>query len=73
MKEVDTKKCAKKAKEFNIMQYVAHPETGEGLFNEAMVKAGLAHKTISDWAYILHDKDKKEDGNAKAATLSYCH
>lgn len=64
MKEADTKKPIK-SKVFNIMQYVAHPETGEGLFNEAMLKAGLAHKTITDWAYILHDKDIKEDGTPK--------
>lgn len=65
MKEADTEKCVKTAKVFNIMQYVTHPETGEGLFNEAMLKAGLAYKTITDWAYILHDKDTKEDGTLK--------
>lgn len=42
---------------FNIMQYVNHPETGEPLLNEDTIKVALAHKTIKQWAYVLHDKD----------------
>jgi hypothetical protein len=39
------------------MQYVKHPETGELLLSEDNIKIALAHKTIKQWAYILHDKD----------------
>ena len=46
-----------KARIFNIMQYVNHPETGEPLLNEDTIKIALAHQTIKQWAYILHDKD----------------
>lgn len=46
-----------KARIFNIMQYEKHPETGEELLNEDTIKIALAHKTIKEWAYILHDKD----------------
>lgn len=46
-----------KARVFNIMQYVNHPETGEPLLSEDKIKEALAHKTIKQWAYILHDKD----------------
>ena len=46
-----------KARVFNIMQYVNHPETGEPLLNEDTIKLALAHKTIKQWAYVLHDKD----------------
>ena len=47
----------KKARVFNVMQYVTHPETGEPLLNEDTIKVALAHKTVKQWAYILHDKD----------------
>lgn len=46
-----------KARVFNIMQYVNHPETGEPLLNEDTIKVALNHKTIKQWAYVLHDKD----------------
>lgn len=46
-----------KARVFNIMQYVNHPETNEPLLNEDTIKIALAHKSIKQWAYILHDKD----------------
>ena len=46
-----------KARVFNIMQYVNHPETGEPLLNEDTIKVALSHKTIKQWAYVLHDKD----------------
>lgn len=54
-----------KAKVFNIMQYVKHKETGKELIDETAIKLGLAHRTIQEWAYILHDKDKMEDGSPK--------
>lgn len=54
------------ARTFNIMQYQAHPTTGEKLLSEKTIKEALdKYKTISEWAYILHDKDIKEDGTLK--------
>lgn len=46
-----------KGRVFNIMQYVNHPETGAPLLNEDTIKVALAHRTIKQYAYILHDKD----------------
>ena len=46
-----------KARIFNIMQYVNHPQSGEPLLSEETIKAALAHKTVTRWAYILHDED----------------
>ena len=46
-----------KARQFFIMQYAKHPETGEVLMTEAQIEEGLDHKTIGDWAWICHDKD----------------
>jgi len=42
---------------FNIMQYEKHPDTGETLLTEEKIKEALEHKTIKEWAYIVHDKD----------------
>ena len=47
-----------KGRVFNISQYENHPETGELLLNEDTIKVALSHKTIKQWAYICHDKDK---------------
>ena len=33
--------------------------------DEGQIKKGLDHKTIEKYAYILHDKDTKEDGTKK--------
>lgn len=46
-----------KGRVFNVMQYVNHPETGELLLNEDTIKVALTHKTVKQWAYVLHDKD----------------
>lgn len=46
-----------KARVFNIMQYERHPETGVELLNEDTIKIALAHRTIKQWAYVMHDKD----------------
>lgn len=48
---------AVKSRIFNIMQYMHHPETGEELLSEETIKDGLNHRTITKWAYILHDRD----------------
>ena len=53
---------------FNIMQYLKHPDTGEELINELVVKQGLEvlkAKEGMKYAYILHDKDINEDGTTK--------
>lgn len=34
--------------------------------NEDQIKIGLSHKIIEHYAYILHDKDKNDDGTPKA-------
>ncbi len=46
-----------RARVFNVMQYVNHPETGKPLLDEDTIKIALSHKTIKQWAYVLHDKD----------------
>lgn len=52
------KKSGIKSRTFNIMQYEYNPVTGEDLnFNEMNISSGLQHKTIIQWAYVLHDKD----------------
>lgn len=50
---------------FNFSQDVTHPTTGEHLIDESIIKSALAHKTITRYAYILHDKDRYPDGPKK--------
>ena len=56
---------------FNIMQYAKHPEPGEELINEDIIRVALAHKSIVKWAYIAHDadvyslKDEADDSTGK--------
>ena len=62
-----------KARVFNIMQYEYHPndyeddgslkQGAEPLITHQMIKDGLNHRSIKQWAYIWHDKDVLiEDG-----------
>lgn len=46
-----------KARIFNIMQYERHPESGELLLTEDTIKSALAHRSITKYAYVMHDKD----------------
>ena len=46
-----------KARIFNIMQYERHPDTGEVLLLEDAILTTVAHRSITKWAYIMHDKD----------------
>lgn len=46
-----------KARIFNVMQYVNHPETGEPLLSEERIIETVKRRGIKEWAYILHDKD----------------
>lgn len=68
-----------KARVFNIMQYVNHPETGEPLLDEDIIKLALAHRTVKQWAYVLHDKDvyseadEADDPNHKAGNQKPLH
>jgi hypothetical protein len=39
------------------MQYENHPLTGEPLISEDIIKQAIEHKSISQYAYICHDKD----------------
>ena len=50
---------------FNFAQDVKHPVTGEPLIDESIIKSGLSHKSISRYAYILHDKDIHTEGANK--------
>lgn len=44
-------------KVFNIMQYEKNPITGEELLTEEKIESLLSHKTIHEWARIVHDED----------------
>ena len=46
-----------RARIFNVMQYVNHPETGEPLLSEETIIKTVNRKGIKKYAYILHDKD----------------
>lgn len=50
---------------FNISQYLKHPETNEILITEEKIKLALEEFGECKYAYILHDKDLKEDGTEK--------
>lgn len=50
---------------FNISQYLKHPETDETLITEEKIKLALEEFGECKYAYILHDKDLKEDGTEK--------
>lgn len=54
-----------KSRLFNIMQYVKHKETGKELLNEKTIKTALNKAKLVRWAYILHDKDRNENGTLK--------
>ena len=57
---------------FEIMQYEYNPKTGEDLhFNRAVIMKALAHKTIKQWIYVRHDRDKNDDGTPKAPHWRY--
>lgn len=52
-----------KARVFNIMQYEKHPETGQTLLIEDQIKIAIAHRTVKQWAYVMHDKDVYSDAD----------
>lgn len=50
---------------FNISQYLKHPESDETLITEEKIKLALKEFGECKYAYILHDKDLKEDSTEK--------
>ena len=52
---------------FNISQYLKHPITNEVLITEEKIKLALEDFGKCKYAYILHDKDLKEDKTEKPA------
>ena len=50
---------------FNISQYLKHPESDEVLITEEKIKLALEQFGECKYAYILHDKDLKEDNTEK--------
>lgn len=55
-----------KARIFNVMQYVKHPETGEELLNEDKIIETIKRKGVKQYAYILHDKDVYSEADEEA-------
>lgn len=55
-----------KARIFNIMQYVKHPETNETLLEEDKIIETINRKGIKLYAYILHDKDVYSQADEEA-------
>lgn len=59
MQNNKTKKDPDKNRIYQIVQYVNKPYTDKVLMTEEQIINGLnAKKTLIEWAYILHDKDK---------------
>lgn len=54
-----------RARVFHIVQQEKHEETGEVLLTRDRIIQAIGHKTISNWAFILHNKDADENGNLK--------
>lgn len=54
-----------KVKIFEIVQQVSYLDL-------PLVQEVLKKDVVRDYAYILHDKDIKDDGTLKAPSLSYC-
>lgn len=52
---------------FEVVSNTYHPDTGDLLLDENIIKDALNHKTIKEYAYILHDADVyTDDDEAKA-------
>lgn len=60
------------ARVFEIVTDQHHPTTGELILDEHMIIIALSHKTIKDWAYVLHDEDTylEEDEKEQRKRLS---
>lgn len=57
---------------FEVVTDEWHPYTGEHILSEDQIRIALSsHKTIKEWAYVLHDKDvySKEDEDKQRKAL----
>lgn len=62
-KSKDKKPAPPRYHAFKVTQYLHHPETGEALMTPTQLQAGLAHRSITKWAWIEHDRDRRSDGS----------
>nr|CRY97508.1 hypothetical protein [uncultured prokaryote] len=61
-----------KSRIFNCLQYEKNPKTGADLhFTEANILKCVAHKSITRYAYIRHDKDVVTEWDVENGTGSY--
>lgn len=61
-----------KSRIFNCLQYEKNPKTGADLhFNESNILRCVAHKTITRYAYIRHDKDVVTEWDIENGKGSY--
>lgn len=59
----DKKPAPPRYRSFKITQYRRHPETGEALMTPTQLQRGLAHRSITKWAWAEHDQDRRHDGS----------
>lgn len=65
--EMDVPKGYVRGRNWMITQNVKHPRTGEVLMTEEQILEGLEWKSVTRWAYILHDKDVWTEEDEKEA------
>lgn len=63
--DLETKYKKMRKRIFNIMQYEKHPQTNEILITEEKIKEALSEFKKCNYAYILHNKDLKENTTEK--------
>lgn len=58
--DAQRKRARTRSRVFSLMQYHRHPETGEPLFSQEQVEAGLAAlgPSLHRWAYVWHRLDR---------------
>ncbi len=55
---METKQYIPSGRVFNICQYETNPRTKQKIdFSESNILSALQHKSLCEWAYVLHDKD----------------
>ena len=55
---------------FHVVQYESNPATGEPFnFSQDNIIACISHKTITRYAYILHDQDYESEPNSRRALI----
>lgn len=69
---VATPKKELKSRIFNCLQYEKNPKTGADLgFSEANILRCVAHKSITRYAYIRHDKDTVSEWDIETGKGAY--